>query len=511
MSLAPGQQPASREVVIVAEQPAAPGATAQAAAPAAPSGPPHDVVGAARALGFVVKPLFPDASVHAPMIAASPLAAQNPELAAIELDQSRFYVTHVETDAQAQQAVDQLKSLPGVSTAYKKPAVESPLAPPCAKPTVPAAIPDYSAQQGYLDAAPGGVGARSFAGPAGRQGSHVRFIDIEGGWTLDHLELRGGAGGGLIGGQAFSDSGWTNHGTAVLGVVRAADNGFGVTGIAPEASFNAISHQSIGSAGAIDLGASSLGAGDILLLEMHRPGPRFGFQSRDDQQGYIAVEWWPDDFLAIRRAVLRGVIVVEAAGNGAQDLDDPFYDTPDPSFPETWKNPFRGARDTGAIVVGAGAPPGGLFGPDRSRLDFSNFGSKLDCQGWGRGVVTTGYGDLYGGADRLSFRTVAYTAVFSGTSSASPIVTGVVACLQGVARQRGGQLDPARARDLLRRRQSANGGPCRRDRAADRRPTGPRGADRRYHPFGIGGARARSHRRRTRSAADPGLVGDARR
>lgn len=448
MSLTPGKQSASREIVIVTEPPAAPGAATQSAAPVAPPGPAFDMIGAARALGLAVKPLFPDASVHAPMTAAAAQAPQNPELAAIEREQSRYYVTHVETDAQAQQVADQLKSVSGVSKVYVKPAVESPLAPPCAKPTAPATIPDYSVQQGYLDAAPMGVGARNFAWmrPGGR-GANVRFVDIEGGWTLDHVELRGG--GGLIGGQQFTSSDWTNHGTAVLGVVRATDNGFGVTGIAPEASFSAISHQSLGSAGAIDLGASSLGPGDIMLLEMHRPGPRFGFQTRDDQQGYIAVEWWPDDFLAIRRAVLRGVIVVEAAGNGAQDLDDPLYDTADPSFPETWKNPFRGAVDSGAIVVGAGAPPGGLFGADRSRLDFSNFGSRIDCQGWGRGVVTTGYGDLYGGTDD-AFRTVAYTATFSGTSSASPMVTGAVACLQGVARQRGSQLDPSRVRDLLR-------------------------------------------------------------
>jgi hypothetical protein len=449
MSLAPGNQSASREVVIVTEPPAAPGTAAQSAAPAAPSGPAFDMAGSARALGLAIKPLFPDASIHAPIAAAAAAQeSENPELAAIEREQRRYYVTHVETDAQAQQVVDQLKTAPGVSKVYVKPAVESPLAPPGTKPTAPAAIPDYSAQQSYLDASPIGVGARSFAWtlPGGR-GANVRFIDIEGGWTLDHVELRGG--GGLIGGQQFTSSDWTNHGTAVLGVVRAADNGFGVTGIAPEASFSAVSHESLGSAGAIDLGASSLGAGDIMLLEMHRPGPRFGFQARDDQRGYIAVEWWPDDFLAIRRAVLRGVIVVEAAGNGAQDLDDPFYDTADPAFPATWKNPFRGAADSGAIVVGAGAPPGGLFGADRSRLDFSNFGSRVDCQGWGRGVVTTGYGDLYGGADD-AFRTVAYTATFSGTSSASPMVTGAVACLQGVARQRGSQLDPVKARDLLR-------------------------------------------------------------
>ncbi|MEJ0091896.1 MAG: hypothetical protein WDN46_00160 [Methylocella sp.] len=342
MSLAPRKKPARRDVVIVTTPPAA-DAAVQAAAPSPPSVAAYDVISAVQALGFAVKPLFPDASVHAPMIAAATApAAQNPELAAIEREQRRYYVAHVETDAQAQQIVEQLTSAPGVSNVYVKPAVGCPLAPPCAKPTAPAVVPDYSVQQGYLDAAPAGIGARNFAWtlPDGK-GDNVRFIDIEGGWTVDHVELRGT--GCLIGGQPFTDADWTNHGTAALGVLRAADNSFGVMGIAPEASFNAISHQGLGSAGAIDLASCSLQAGDITLLEMHRPGPRFGLQSRDDQQGYIAVEWWPDDFLAVRRAVLRGVIVVEAAGNGAQDLDDFLHDTPDPSFPETWANSFKGA------------------------------------------------------------------------------------------------------------------------------------------------------------------------
>ena len=34
-------------------------------------------------------------------------------------------------------------------------------------------------------------------------------------------------------------------------------------------------------------------------------------------------------------------------------------------------------------------------GPDRSRLDFSNFGKAVDVQGWGREVTTCGYGDLH--------------------------------------------------------------------------------------------------------------------
>ena len=218
---------------------------------------------------------------------------------------------------------------------------------------------------------------------------------------------------------------WRNHGTAVLGEFSGDRNPIGITGICPDANVRAISHGTLGSAAAIRRAADLLGAGDIILLEMHRPGPRHNFASRDDQLGYIAVEWWPDDFAAIVYATSRGIIVVEAAGNGAENLDDALYNTRPAGFPSTWVNPFRRAPDSGAVIVGAGAPPpnthGRDHGPDRSRLDFSNYGACVDTQGWGREVTSCGYGDLQGGSNEDLW----YTDIFSGTSSASPIqVTG---------------------------------------------------------------------------------------
>ena len=124
--------------------------------------------------------------------------------------------------------------------------------------------------------------------------------------------------------------------------------------------------------------------------------------------------WWPDDYEAIRYTVAKGVIVVEAAGNRAEDLGDALYDTAAAGLPASWKNPFNTANPSaGAVLVGAGAPPPGThgtdYGPDRSRLDFSNDGVRLDAQGWGREVTTTGYGNLQdgiaaaGGAGTVSY------------------------------------------------------------------------------------------------------------
>ena len=183
------------------------------------------------------------------------------------------------------------------------------------------------------------------------------------------------------------------------------------------------------------------------------PGPRFQFQERFDQRGYIPVEWWPDDFAAIQYAVGKGVIVVEAAGNGGENLDDSIYDARPDEFPPSWENPLNPANtSSGAIIVGAGAPPPGthgvtVHGPDRSRLPFSNFGARVDAQGWGQEVTTTGYGDLQGGANQDEW----YTNSFSGTSSASPMVVGALACVQGVLRAQGRSLlTPETAMELLR-------------------------------------------------------------
>jgi Ca2+-binding RTX toxin-like protein len=60
-------------------------------------------------------------------------------------------------------------------------------------------------------------------------------------------------------------------------------------------------------------------------------------------------------------------------------------------------------------------------------------------------VVTTGYGDLQGGADPNHW----YTDSFGGTSSASPIVAGAAGVVSSVAQQRGVTLTPQQIRTIL--------------------------------------------------------------
>jgi hypothetical protein len=356
-----------------------------------------------------------------------------------------------------------LAALPGVDTAYVKPAAVpatgayGPVGEDARrlKEGMPA-TPDFTGRQGYLGAAPEGIDAHWAWQRPGGTGRGVTVIDVEGAWQLGHEDLAAKLSGVVVG-TPLTDVAWRNHGTSVIGVIGGDRNDRGVTGIAPDAVTAAAAFEDIGTAAAIHAAAERLGPGDLVLVELHRPGPRFDFEPRDDQRGYVALEWWPDDFAAVRYATSRGVLVVAAAGNGAESLDDGVYERRPEGFPDWWRNPFNPSNpSSGAVLVGAGAPPPGTHGrdhgPDRSRLAFSCYGSRLDAQGWGREVTTTGGawdrpGDLQGGPEEIAW----YTDTFSGTSSASPVVVGALAVLQGMLRAAAQQpMTPQRAREVLR-------------------------------------------------------------
>lgn len=294
----------------------------------------------------------------------------------------------------------------------------------------PITTPSFESYQGYLGPAPHGIDAPA-AWRRGQRGARVWFADIEGGWNAKHEDLPGDR-ITHAGGKPIDDWTWRAHGTAVLGEVVGRDNGKGVVGIAPDVE--RVFTSSIGGtsvANAIDVAARKLRPGDVLLIELQSSGPR---------GAWIAVEYWSDVFDAIKAATDRGVVVIEAAGNGYEDLDHKAYGG---RFD-------RSKRDSGAIVVGAGAPPRAGFS-DREKLDFSNYGSRVDVQGWGRKVATLDYGDLQDCSGTVAEADRHYTAEFSGTSSASPIVAGAAVILEGVAKGKGAFIPPRTLRDLLRR------------------------------------------------------------
>ena len=288
------------------------------------------------------------------------------------------------------------------------------------------ATPDFSGLQGYLDDTPDGIGAFLVAGNPGADGVSVKVIDVEGAWLWAHEDLPDSF--ATLGTPVESLS-WRNHGTAVLGEIRGHDNGLGVLGIAPACSVGGSSIGDQWTADAINNAAALLAAGDVILIELHAPGPN---ADGNGQFGYVPMEFWQDNFDAILLATAAGVIVCEAAGNGQQDLDDPVY-----------QGLFdRNVRDSGAIMCGASD------GPALWPAWFTNHGTRVDLHGWGNSVVTCAYGTLQGEPTYPEEQW--YTDSFNGTSSASPIVVGAVVSLQGMVKSSYGfALDAGLARQIL--------------------------------------------------------------
>jgi Subtilase family/Dockerin type I domain len=324
-------------------------------------------------------------------------------------DLNLYYKIDVAGNAEAERIINQLNRLDIVEIAYFEPVPE-----PADYKDV-SATPNFEPYQDYLQIAPYGVDAYYAKTQPGGDGTGVKIVDIEYGWNMTHEDLGRALGKLIVGDPSRKD----DHGTAVLGEMIATDNGFGVTGIAPGADVGMVSVEALSVSEALLTAVDNLNRGDLILIELHSPGPHYNFQVRPDQAGYVCMEYWQDNFDAIQYAWARGIIVVEAAGNGSENYDD--LNIYGQLFDTTYRNSH-------AILAGAGAPPSGVYGTDRSRLGFSNYGARVNLQGYGNGVYTTGYGGLYnGGGDTNQF----YTATFSGTSSASPIVTASIACLQG--------------------------------------------------------------------------------
>lgn len=276
--------------------------------------------------------------------------------------------------------------------------------------------------QGYLDVAnQGGVGIQwAWNHPIFNQnirGNGIRLIDMELGWNLDHEDLA------FVTGDLLTptiNAANNDHGTAVLGQLIAADNGYGVTGICnqvdigmygilPDATHRQNVADAIQDIIAPTTGLPLLEDGDVLLIEQQTWDWSLTASSCVATP-YVPVEQEPAVFNQIEQATAEGIVVVEAAGNGGLDLTAIL------------------PNNSGAILVGAGSGDA-----NHNPLCFSNYGTPVDLQGWGENVVTTGYGDANPavGTGTILNEDEHYTSTFAGTSSASPIVAGVIASLNG--------------------------------------------------------------------------------
>lgn len=298
-----------------------------------------------------------------------------------------------------------------LSLAVVEDAYEEPLG------TNPAVKPDddhRSGFQGYLDPAPLGIDAKFAWGVRGGDGEGQRAIDLERGWTLDHLDHEDLAAhrAKCLLGTLEDEPRW--HGTCVLGVLCAVDNTAGCVGICPNiSSINVVSYVDVGIANAIAFAAHALtndGAqGDVLILEV-----------QDDD--WLPVEIDRHIFDTIKIATSAGVIVIEAAGNAGKNLDE-IKDTYGRKVLNRTSNDFR---DSGAIMVGAATSDA-----SHRRIKKSNYGNRIDCFAWGGNIYTT-YSDS-------PTNTSGYTPSFNRTSGATPIVAGAVVCIQRIAAARTGR------------------------------------------------------------------------
>ena len=314
-----------------------------------------------------------------------------------------FFLVDLPAHVKADEVVKELAEWRTVETVY--------FDPPGDEPAVNALDDPRSPNQGYLDPAPDGIDAEFAWGVTGGDGAGQNVIDLERGWTLAHEDLTA-HGATLLHGTLLDTS--RPHGTSVLGEICASDNVVGCVGIAPNvSSVNVVSYNGSTRPNAIMAAIANLPFGGVLLLEAQLSttiGATFWTN--------VPIEVLAAEFATIRLATALGITVIEAAGNGSNDLD---------TFTDAMGNPSlnRGSpffRDSGAVMVAAGsstAPHTPMF--------FTNFGSRIDCYGWGENVDTTS------STTTTPFSINAYTGTFNGTSSASPIITGAALSIQGIA------------------------------------------------------------------------------
>lgn len=311
----------------------------------------------------------------------------------------------------------------------------------------------YYTQQGYLNAAPQGINAKyvwnNYPNTIENPNKNTNFVDLEQGWLLQHEDHNISS---IIYGDNRDGIGTYrgNHGTAVVGEIAGLDNDKGVIGIAPgvgtvrvSSHFKSSDNSNLHVAEAIIAAIKVMNIGDILLLEVQRWAD--GAVPRMPTESDLA------DLEAIKLATARGIIVVEAAGNGGNNLNFLSHNGEANQGKRTFNRAMPDFIDSGAIMVAACSSS-----VPHVRLDFSNNGNRIDCFAWGENVYTAGYANNpnqafaqpngVGSIDEND----SYTFRFSGTSSASPIVVGAALLVQSYCKNNLGiTLSPQQMRNIL--------------------------------------------------------------
>ena len=264
----------------------------------------------------------------------------------------------------------------------------------------------------------------------GFTGQGFRLLDIEYGFHKTHEEFHQNPfaqleSGITVNASAYFD--YINHGTATLGVLVADPGEYGVTGMVHDAEVTVFTEwpsTGYNRVAAITRALDASQEGDVLLFEMQT---YLGAATPVDI--YAPAEYNLAVWELTQLATSTGRIVVAAAGNGAQNLDDAFYQA------------YRDRGDSGAILVGAGSNTM-AHQPEW----YSNYGERVNVQAWGTQVLTSGFGDYIRYNNDIN---QAY-GWYGGTSSASALTAAAATLLQQAADQYLGRwLTSTEIRDIL--------------------------------------------------------------
>ena len=294
------------------------------------------------------------------------------------------------------------------------------------------------------------LGIRSCWALPGGQGDGVRLVDIEAGWNVDPCHAC------LPQRRIILHPGHTpnhrdrylRHGNAVLGTVLAQHARRGGKGIAPNAGAYLVctdAPEPDGTGFSRDHASAMITAllhrqpCDVFLLEAQSKWRRRSPNGETSLVTGLPVEVESHVLELIRLATALGVVVVEPAGNGSDNLDRIAAEIKTREDRDVLAN-----RDSGAILVGA-LRGGGTTHDPFERLPSSNFGCRIDCYAPGEWILAPW--TVRGGEDHDDYT----DTDFGETSAAGAIIAGAVVVLQAIAKQRQTPLDPLAIRTALSR------------------------------------------------------------
>jgi len=223
------------------------------------------------------------------------------------------------------------------------------------------------------------------------QGENIRVGILDSGIDFLHPDLKEG----IISKKDFTNSGnefdYNGHGTHVAGIIGARANNLGIVGIAPKCKFVIGKVLDDNGSGKI----SWIIKGLEWLLEQKVDIVNLSLGSRFSNKKLLNI---------IRKLYFNNIPTICAAGN-----DGNLYDNID--YPARYKE---------TISVGA-------INSQIKRSKFSSIGKCLDIMAPGEKVYSTYPPSRY--------------AILSGTSMATPFVTGVIALMLAKHRKQGGKTE----------------------------------------------------------------------